>query len=78
MQPQPPQLPTDIPAAPAPKNLKKGALLLLVVVAIIAALVAFMLPEKQVEASKSATSTQPAASRTTQQAQANAYKAPTH
>jgi hypothetical protein len=78
MQPHPPQLPTDAPASPAPKNLKKGVLLLLGVVAIIAALIAFLLPEKQVEATKSATSTQPAASRATQQVQSDAYKDPTH
>jgi hypothetical protein len=77
MQPHPPQLPTDAPTSPAPKNLKKGALLLLGVVAMLAALLAFLRPEKQVEASKSATSTQPAAPTPTQQVQANAYKAPT-
>lgn len=77
MQPHPRQLPTDAPAFPAPKSLKKGALLLLGVVALLAALIAFMLPEKQVEASKSGTSTQPAASRTTQQVQSDAYKTPT-
>jgi len=77
MQPHPPQLPTDAPASPAPKNLKKGALLLLGVVALLAALIAFVLPEKQVEASKSGTSTQPAASRTTQQVKSDAYKTPT-
>jgi hypothetical protein len=77
MQPHPPQLPTDAPASPAPKNLKKGTLLLLGVVAIIAALIAFMLPKKQVEASKSPASTQPAGPRATQQVQSNAYKTPT-
>jgi hypothetical protein len=76
MRPHPPQLPTDESTSPAPKNLKKGALLLLGVVALVAALVAFLLPEKQVEASRSATSAQPAMSKTTQQVQSNAYKTP--
>lgn len=47
MQPHPPQLPTDAPASPAPKNLKKGAWLLLLIVCGVAALIAFLLPQKQ-------------------------------
>jgi uncharacterized protein HemX len=74
MQPHPPQLPTDAPTSPAPKNLKKGALLLFIVVAIGAAIIAFMLPEKQVQATQY--STQQEASRPIQQAQSNAFKTP--
>jgi hypothetical protein len=75
MQPHPPQLPTDAPTSPAPKNLKKGALLLFIVVAIVAAVIAFVLPEKQVEANQ--TSTQQGTSGHMQQVQSDAYKSPT-
>jgi hypothetical protein len=74
MQPHPPQLPTDAPTSPAPKNLKKGALLLFIVVAIGAAIIALMLPKKQVQATQ--TPTQQEASRPVQQAQSNAFKTP--
>ena len=49
MQPHPPQLPVDDATRPAPKNLKKSALILLLVLAIGAALLALLLPKKQVE-----------------------------
>lgn len=75
MQPHPPQLPTDASTSPAPKNLKKGALLLFIVVAIGAAIIAFVMPEKQAQTDHAPT--QQGASRPMQQAQADAYKAPT-
>lgn len=63
MQPHSPQLPTDHPTAPAPKSLKKGALYLVIVVAVVAVLIAFLLPKKQAEASQTpTTSTLPTAS----------------
>jgi hypothetical protein len=74
MQPHPPQLPTDAPASPAPKNLKKGALLLFIVVAIGAAIIALVLPKKQVQANH--VPTQQGASKPMQQVQSDAYKAP--
>jgi uncharacterized protein HemX len=74
MQPHPPQLPTDAPTSPAPKNLKKGALLLFIVVAIGAAVLALVLPKKQVQATQS--STQQEVSMPVQQAQSNAFKTP--
>jgi len=74
MQPHPPQLPTDAPTSPAPKNLKKGALVLFIVVAIGAAIIAFVLPKKQVQANHIPTQQQ--APRPVQQAQSNAYKTP--
>jgi hypothetical protein len=77
MQPHPPQLPTDAPTSPAPKNLKKGALILAVAVAIVAALIALVLPEKQIEANKAPKPAQQSASGRVQQAQSDAYKAPT-
>lgn len=76
MQPHPPQLPTDAPTSPAPKNLKKGALLLFIVVAIGAAIVAFVLPKKQIQANH--VPTQQGTSRPLQQAQSNAYKTPSN
>lgn len=72
MQPHPPQLPTDAPTSPAPKNLKKGALVLFIVVAIGAAIIAFVLPEKQMQA----TPTPQEAPRPMQQAQSDAFKTP--
>lgn len=78
MQPHPPQLPTDAPTSPAPKNLKKGALMLLLVVAVVAALVAFLLPKKQGDANKVPTPTQQPSSSSAQRAQVGAYKNPTH
>lgn len=76
MQPHPPQLPTDAPTSLAPKKLKKGALLLLLAVAVLAALIAFLLPKKQVEASQTPTSSAvPATPRAVQQ-HAQAYKDP--
>ena len=77
MQPHPPQLPTDAPASPAPKNLKKGAWLLLLVVGGVAALVAFLLPQKQGEANKAPTAAPHPPSKL-QKAQVGAYKNPTH
>lgn len=77
MQPHPPQLPIDAPASPAPKNLKKSALLLLVVVVGVAVLIAFLLPKKQGDANKVPTPTQQPAS-SAQRAQTGAYKNPTH
>lgn len=58
MQPHAPQLPTDAPTSPAPKNLKKTAWLLLVAIAVVATLIAFLLPKKQVESRNAPTSTQ--------------------
>ena len=58
MQPHPPQLHTDAPAAPAPRNLKKTAWLLLLSIAVVATLIAFILPKKQVEGLNAPTSTQ--------------------
>lgn len=77
MQPHPPQLPTDAPASPAPKNLKKGALLLLVLVGIVAALIAWLLPKKQVDAQKAAVPTEQRSPRQ-QQTQSDAFKHPLH
>lgn len=77
MQPHSPQLPIDAPASPAPKNLKKGALLLLLVVMGVAALVAFLLPQKQNNANKVPAATQQAPSKA-QRAQSGAFKNPTH
>ena len=58
MQPHPPQLPTDAPLSPAPKNLKKTAWLLLLAIAVVATLIAFILPKKQVESRNAPTTTQ--------------------
>jgi len=74
MQPHPPQLPTDALTSPAPSRLKRGALVLFIVVAVVAAIIAFVLPKKQVEANH--VPTQQQASGPVQQAQAGAYKAP--
>ena len=74
MQPHPPQLPTDAPTSPAPKSLKKGALLLFAIVAIGVALLAFMLPEKQVQTTQK--STRQEVARPVQQAQSDAFKTP--
>ncbi len=76
MQPHPPQLPTDAPASPAPKSLHRGVLLVVLVVAVLLALVAFLLPKKQVESNKAAVPTAQPQPRV-QQAQADAYKSPT-
>jgi len=76
MQPHPPQLPTDAPASPAPKNLKKGAWLLLLVVIVLAVVVAFLLPKKQVEGSRAPSATEHPQPKV-QRAQADAYKSPT-
>jgi hypothetical protein len=76
MQPHPPQLPTDAPDSPAPKRLNKGLLAIFLVVVVLVALVAFLLPKKQVESNKAAIPTgQPAPA--VQRAQADAYKSPT-
>lgn len=69
------QLPTDAPDSPAPKNLKRNALLLLLAVAIVAALVAWLLPRKQVEASRQPPTTSQGTP-SAQRAQTDAYKAP--
>lgn len=74
MQPHPPQLPTDALTSPAPSRLKRGALVLFIVVAVVAAVIAFVLPKKQAEANHIPTRQQ--ASGPVQQAQAGAYKAP--
>ena len=76
MQPHPPQLPTDAPTAPVPKNLKKGALRLFIVLVVVAAIVALLLPKKQVGASQTATPAQPGMPKQAQQAQTDAYKTP--
>lgn len=47
MQPHPPQLPREDAQRPAPASLKKGALWFLLAVALVAALLAFWLPDKQ-------------------------------
>jgi hypothetical protein len=68
MQAHPPQLPTDDANRPVPKRLKKGMLFLLVGIAVVATLIAFMVPKKQVEASQVPVSPQSTTSRV-QQAQ---------
>ncbi|MGI4874227.1 MAG: hypothetical protein ACRYFX_23955 [Janthinobacterium lividum] len=70
MQPHAPQLPTDAPTSPAPRNIKKGALLVLLAVAVAVALAAFLLPKKQVEGQNAPTSAQ-------HRADAPAYQHPT-
>lgn len=75
MQPHPPQLPTDDAARPVPKNLKKGMLMLFFVVVVLAALAAYLLPKKQVEASRAPTSTQQGPP-SVQHAQTDAFKSP--
>jgi hypothetical protein len=76
MQPHPPQLPTDDATRPEPKSLKRGALWLLLAVVAVIALVALLLPKKQVEATKAAAPTQQGTPGL-QRAQSDAYKAPT-
>jgi hypothetical protein len=49
MQPHPPQLPTDSVADASTKHWHKPVLWLVLVVALLAAVIAFMLPKKQVE-----------------------------
>jgi hypothetical protein len=73
MQPHPPQLPTDDANRPAPKSMKKGLLFLFVIIAVTAALIAFMLPDKQVEASRAPGSPQPTTQQV-QRAQTEAFK----
>ena len=75
MQPHPPQLPTDDATRPVPKRLKMGMLMLFLVVVAAAALIAFILPKKQVEASRVPVSS-PSTSPQVQRAQADAYKSP--
>lgn len=75
MQPHPPQLPTDDATRPVPKRLKKGMLLLFLIVVAVAALIAFLLPREQVEASRVPVSSPPTSPQV-QRAQADAYKNP--
>jgi hypothetical protein len=49
MQPHPPQLPTDGVAVSSPKRWQKPVLWFVVVVALLAALIAFILPKKLVQ-----------------------------
>ncbi|MGI4738100.1 MAG: hypothetical protein ACRYG7_23270 [Janthinobacterium lividum] len=49
MQPHPPQLPTDSSSTPAAKHWKKPALYVLLVAAVVFALVALLMPKKQVD-----------------------------
>jgi hypothetical protein len=65
----------DDASRPIPKKLKKGMLFLFVVIAAVAAIIAFMLPKKQVEASQSPISPTSAAPQV-QRAQADAFKSP--
>lgn len=75
MQPHPPQLPTDAPTSPAPRGLRKGVVILLGIVVVLAALVAFLLPKKQVEGNKAAVPTEQPRPKE-QRAQVGAYKNP--
>ena len=68
MQPHPPQLPTQDPRSPAPKNLKRGALFLLAAIVVVAALIAFLVPKKHVE---------PGSTEHRTSAESPAYAAPT-
>lgn len=47
MQPSSPQLPRDNPSRPASKNLRKGALWIVLALAVIIAALAFLLPRQQ-------------------------------
>ena len=49
MQPHPTQLPRDDAQRPQSKDLKKGALWLLLLLVAVVALIAFLLPQRQVE-----------------------------
>ncbi|TDN40235.1 hypothetical protein A8B98_15255 [Hymenobacter sp. UV11] len=57
MQPHSPQLPTDDSATPTAKHWKKPTLYVLLVAAVLAALVAFLMPKKQVEGRNASPST---------------------
>jgi hypothetical protein len=71
MQPSSPLSSPDGLTSPAPKNLKKGALFLFVVVVVLAAIVALLMPKKQVAGQNAPTPTQ-------HQAASPAFDHPTH
>ena len=58
MQPPHSQLPTDDTSSPVPRNLKRGGLLVLLVVAVVAGLIALFMPKAQVESRNAPTDAQ--------------------
>ena len=73
MQPHPPQLPTQDPKAPVPRNLKRGALFVFVAIVLVAGLIAFLLPKKLVEGRNAPVPTEHRTS-----AQAPGFSSPAH
>ncbi len=71
MEPHPPQLPTDDAGTPAASNWKRGPLLLLLGLASLAILLAYLMPKKQVEG-------QNAPAPTEHRATSPGYSNPTH
>jgi hypothetical protein len=71
MQPHPPQLPTDSVADASSKHWRKPVLWIVLVVAVLGALIAIVLPKKQVEGQNAPTPSQ-------HQAKSPGYNAPTH